>query len=70
MAETAQVARAGYREVSTRENATFNLLTSFAATFLVSPHGHISAAGTADASGRFAACAWGVATSTTSCRGS
>jgi hypothetical protein len=28
------VARAGYREVSTRENAIFNLLTSFAATFI------------------------------------
>lgn len=35
VAETAQVARAGYREVSTRENAMFNLLTSFASTFLV-----------------------------------
>jgi hypothetical protein len=35
VAETAQVARAGYREVSTRENSTFNLLTSFAATFLI-----------------------------------
>jgi hypothetical protein len=34
VAETAQVARAGYREVSTRENSMFNLLTSFAATFL------------------------------------
>jgi hypothetical protein len=34
VAETAQVARAGYREVSTRENSVFNLLTSFAATFL------------------------------------
>jgi hypothetical protein len=33
-AETAQVARAGYREVSTRENSMFNLLTSFAATFI------------------------------------
>jgi hypothetical protein len=32
--ETAQVARAGYREVSTRENSMFNLLTSFAATFI------------------------------------
>jgi hypothetical protein len=29
------VARAGYREVSTRENSMFNLLTSFAATFIV-----------------------------------
>ena len=34
VAETAQVARAGYREVSTRENSMFNLLTSFAATFI------------------------------------
>jgi hypothetical protein len=32
--ETADVARVGYREVSTRENSMFNLLTSFAATFL------------------------------------
>jgi hypothetical protein len=32
--ETAEVARAGYREVSTRENSAFNLLTSFVATFL------------------------------------
>ena len=32
--ETAEIARAGYREVSTRENSLFNLLTSFAATFL------------------------------------
>jgi hypothetical protein len=34
VAETAQVARVGYREVSTRENSTFNLLASFAGTFL------------------------------------
>jgi hypothetical protein len=34
VAETAEVARAGYREVSTRENSMFNLLTSFAGTFL------------------------------------
>jgi hypothetical protein len=32
--ETAEVARAGYREVSTRENSTFNLLSAFAGTFL------------------------------------
>jgi hypothetical protein len=31
--ETAEVARAGYAEVSTRENATFNLLSSFVTTF-------------------------------------
>ena len=34
VAETAQVVRAGYRDVSTRENAMFNLLTSFSVTFL------------------------------------
>lgn len=31
--ETAEIARAGYAEVSTRENATFNLLSSFVTTF-------------------------------------
>jgi hypothetical protein len=35
VAETAQVARAGYRDVSSRENALFNLVTSFAGTFIV-----------------------------------
>ena len=35
VAEAARVARAGYREVSTRENTMFNLLTSFAATFIL-----------------------------------
>jgi hypothetical protein len=35
VAEAARVARAGYREVSTRENSIFNLLTSFAATFIL-----------------------------------
>jgi hypothetical protein len=34
VAETAEVARAGYREVSTRENSIFNLLTAFAGTFI------------------------------------
>ena len=34
VAETAQVARAGYHEVSTRENAMFNLLSSFVGAFL------------------------------------
>jgi hypothetical protein len=34
VAETAQIARAGYKDVSTRENAMFNLLSSFVATFL------------------------------------
>ncbi|MGH2743580.1 MAG: hypothetical protein ACRDSN_03465 [Pseudonocardiaceae bacterium] len=34
-AETAEVARAGYREVSTRENSMFNLLTSFVATLIL-----------------------------------
>ena len=35
VAETAAVARSGYREVSTRENAMFNLLTSFVTTFMI-----------------------------------
>jgi hypothetical protein len=35
VAEAARVARVGYREVSTRENSMFNLLTSFAATFIL-----------------------------------
>lgn len=34
MVETAEVAKVGYREVSTRENAMFNLFTSFVATFI------------------------------------
>ncbi len=34
VAETAQVARVGYREGSSRENAMFNLLSSFVGTFL------------------------------------
>jgi hypothetical protein len=34
VAETARVAAAGYRVVSTRENSMFNLLTSFAVTFI------------------------------------
>ena len=34
VAETASVALAGYQDVSTRENALFNLLTSFVTTFL------------------------------------
>jgi hypothetical protein len=34
VAETAQVARVGYREGSTRENAMFNLLSSFVVAFL------------------------------------
>jgi hypothetical protein len=34
VAETAEVARAGYREASTRENAMFNLLSSFVGTFI------------------------------------
>jgi hypothetical protein len=35
VAETAQVARAGYQQVSRRENALFNMLASFATTFLL-----------------------------------
>jgi hypothetical protein len=35
VADTAEVALAGYHEVSTRENSMFNLLTSFASTFVL-----------------------------------
>ena len=35
VADAARVARVGYREVSGRENAMFNLLTSFAGSFIV-----------------------------------
>src|SRR5687768_12339214 len=35
VAETAQVARAGYQQVSTRENAMFNMLSSFVSTFVL-----------------------------------
>jgi hypothetical protein len=35
VAQTARVAREGYRDVSTRENSMFNLLASFVTTFLV-----------------------------------
>jgi hypothetical protein len=35
VADVARVAREGYRDVPTRENSMFNLLTSFATTFLV-----------------------------------
>jgi hypothetical protein len=35
VADAARVVRAGYRDVPTRENSLFNLLTSFASTFLV-----------------------------------
>ena len=48
VAETARVARAGYREVSTRENSMFNLLTSFAATFILVALGHLRAPAAAD----------------------
>jgi hypothetical protein len=35
VADVARAARAGYRDVPTRENSMFNLLASFATTFLV-----------------------------------
>lgn len=35
VAETVSAARAGYQQVSTRENAMFNLLTSFVTTFIL-----------------------------------
>jgi hypothetical protein len=39
VAETAQVAVAGYREVSGRENTMFNLMFSFVGTFLSTTSG-------------------------------
>ena len=71
VAETAEVARAGYREVSTRENSTVQPADarspprssrSRGITYLLR--------GRADASGRSGTCGSGAATSTTSCRGS
>ena len=44
VAETAEVVVAGYREVSTRENALFNLLTSFVTTFIARAGHHHPAA--------------------------
>ena len=44
VAETAEVARTGYREVSTRENAMFNLLTSFVTSFVLRASDHHAAA--------------------------
>ncbi len=35
VADAARVVRVGYQEVSTRENSMFNLLTSFASTFIL-----------------------------------
>ena len=67
--ETAEVARVGYREVSTRENATFNLLDRVRRDVPHRPLDHLRAAGAPDASGRSAACASAAATSTTSCPG-
>ena len=70
VAETAQVARAGYREVSTRENSMFNLLTSFAATFLSARGIPATCCACAGRSARSDRSVWGGDTSTTSCRAS
>ena len=53
MAETAQVAREGYRQVSTRENALFNMLASFAATLPGGRLDHLRACASGRASGPF-----------------
>ena len=70
VAETAEVARVGYREGSTRENSTFNLLDLVRRDLPDGPHDHLPAARRARASGRSGTCASGAATSTTSCPGS
>ena len=67
--ETAAVARAGYRETPTRENALFNLLSSFAATFLAAG-GPPTCCGPDAGSVPSATSWWAGAISTTSCRGS
>ena len=69
VAEAARVARVGYREGSTRENAMFNLLTSFAATFILVRVGHVRAPRDRSRSVRSATSGWVAATSTTSCPG-
>ena len=69
LAETAEVARAGYRDVSTRENALFNLLSSFAATFVVA-RTITTCSAAARRWGRFAACASASGTYITSCQAS
>ena len=69
VAETAQVARAGHREVSTRENSMFNLLTSFAATSLARVVSR-TCCECAGRSARSARSVWAGTTSTTSCRAS
>ena len=70
VAETAEVARAGYREVSTRENAMFNLLDVVRRHLHRGTRHHATCCGTAPGWGHFATCAWVGATSTTSCPGS
>ena len=47
------MARVGYQEVSTRENSMFNLLTSFAATFILVALDHVRAADGGRRSGPF-----------------
>ena len=70
VAETAEVARTGYQQVSTRENAMFNLLTSFFTALRARRGASPPCCAHARAWARFATCGWGAATSTTSCPGS
>ena len=71
VAETAEVAIVGYREVSTRENALFNLLASFVTTLHHRAQRSPRCCASAPRSGPFRNLqAWAGATSTTSCPGS
>lgn len=67
--ETVEAAAVGYQEVSTRENAAFNLLTSFVASSVLA-RGSRCCCGADARSGRFATFGWAGATSTTSCQAS
>ena len=67
VAEAARVARVGYREVSTRENSMFNLLTSFAATFILVRALTFAIRAATGRSVRSATSGWVAGTSTTSC---
>ena len=70
VAETAEVASAGYREVSTRENSTFNLLDRVRRHIPDASVASPICSGRVRASVRSGTCGSGAATSTTSCRGS
>ncbi len=70
VAETAQVAREGYRQVSSRENALFNLLGLLRHHVPGGSAHHPRAAQPVARRARSGACASGAGTSTISCPGS